>query len=79
MTIHYACAKLFNELVKEIRVRGEMDSATFQVMARSGREWDYVRRSVDPAMSDQNVRVLEIMAELKRCECPIYQEEATAK
>jgi len=73
MTIHSECSKLYNALVREISVRGEMDSATFRVMEESGRDWDFVRRAVDPAMSDQNVRVLEIMAELKRCECPRYE------
>jgi len=76
LTIHFACHKLFEAFVAAVRVRGEMDRATFQVMAKTGRDWDYVRRSVDPAMSDQNVRILEVVEELKRCECPIYSKEA---
>ena len=77
--IHPACSAIFKEVIKEIRVRGEMDRSTFQVMETSGRDWDFVRRSIDPAVSDQNIRVLQLMADLKLCECPLYKEEAEAK
>jgi len=75
MTIHYVCRKMFEDLVNAILVRAEMDESVNQVILRTGREWDYVRRSIDPAMSTQNVEVQKIMRELLECECPIYREE----
>ena len=75
MTIHYACRKIFADLVDAILVRAEMDESVFQVIERTGREWDYVRRGIEPAMSSQNVAVQGIMRELLECECPIVREE----
>jgi len=76
MTIHYPCREIFERLVKAILVRAEMDESVFEVMDRTGREWEYVRRAIDPAMSTQNVEVQKIMRELLECECELYREEA---
>ena len=75
MTIHYACRKMFEGVINAILVRAEMDESVFQLIERTGREWGYIRRAIDPAMSTQNVEVQKIMRELLECECPIYREE----
>jgi len=75
MTIDYACRHIFEDLINAILVRAEMDESVNQVIEKTGTEWDYVRRAIDPAMSTQNVEVQKIMRELLECECPTYREQ----
>lgn len=74
MTLHYACKGIFGEAVKAILVRAEMDAAVFKTIDRTGHDWSFVRRAINPAMSDQNVAVQGVMRDLLECECPIYRE-----
>ena len=75
MTIHYVCRKQFVDLVNAILVRAEMDESVFDVIERTGMEWKYVRKSIDVAVSKQNVAVQELLRELMACECELYVEE----
>jgi len=52
-----------------------MDESVEDVIETTGREWDEVRKAIDPAMSTQNVAVQGIMRELLECMCPILIEE----
>lgn len=74
MTIHYQCAKIFQDLVNAILVRGQMDESAFEVMRRTGRNWEHIRKSMDYAMSTQNKVVQGLMRKLIECETPIYKE-----
>ena len=74
MVVHLPCSKHYRNLIEAILTRAEMDHSVFDVMYRTGRDWNHVRRAIDPAMSDQNVEAQEIMRDLLSCECPIYRE-----
>ena len=73
--IHPACRKHFDEFVKAIMLRGEMDEAVFQLIERTGRDFRYVSNAVSYAMSAQNAKIQALLKELLNCECPIYFEE----
>jgi len=75
MTIHAACERRFREFYDAVLRRGEMDEATFAVMEATGRSWEYIRKSIDYAMSKANESILELYKALKDCECPIIEEE----
>lgn len=75
MTIHPACRRQFGDFTNAILVRAEMDESAFKVIEATGRDWNYVRKAIDPAMSKQNVVVQGILRELLNCECEIYKEE----
>lgn len=75
MTIHVGCARHFRDLVDTILIRADMDESAFQVIERTGRDWDFVRSSIDYAMVEQNLAVQDVMRELQKCECVLYAEE----
>ena len=73
--IHPACRKHFDEFVKAIMLRGEMDASALSVIERTGKDFDLVRMAINYAMNEQNLRVQASLKKLLECECPIYVEE----
>jgi hypothetical protein len=77
--IHPVCRKQFEDFVTAVLKRAEMDESTFEVMERTGRSWEYIRKSIDYAMSEANESILELYKEFKKCECPLIKEERGEK
>jgi len=73
--IHPACRKQFDEFVKAIMLRGEMDEAVFQLIERTGRDFRLVSSAVSYALSEQNVKIQALLRKLLDCECVLYFEE----
>lgn len=82
MTVHQACRPQFEDFVNGVIRRAEMDAAAVAAMEKLealGVSEKYVYKSIDYAMSEANMSILELYKALKECECPILEKERGEK